>query len=191
MNSRPSVREVMNREFVGVSESDDLLDTVDVLLDEDEEAALVLRGSDPVGVLTERDVLTLLVEGPPPEEATVADAMSENPETISPEGTVDEAADRISARSTRRLVVTDGDEPLGIISEHDLIATRTYGGVPRHDEPEVETVGGGAEAPLTAEGSVESQNNYEDQGVCEACGTFTRDLALSNGQLLCSDCRSM
>lgn len=191
MNSSLSVREVMNREFVGVSESDDLLDTVEVLLHEDEEAALVLRGSEPVGVLTERDVLSLLVEGPPPEEAIVADAMSEDLETISPEGTLEEAADRISARSTRRLVVSEGDEPLGVISEQDLVVTRAIGRSPGREEPEVKTVAAGGETAVTADTPIEAQDNYEDQGVCEACGTFTRDLALSNGQLLCNDCRSM
>lgn len=191
MDSTVTVREVVNREFVGVSESDGLLETVEVLLEDDEDAALVLRGSDPVGLLTERDVLNLLVEGPPPGEATVADAMSEDPGTIHPEETLDEAADRIAARATRRLVVSAGDDPLGVISERDLLATRPYDRGPTHADPETETVASRAEAAVAAQVAGEAQETYENQGVCEACGTFTRDLAPFNGQMLCSDCRSM
>ena len=85
MNTEVSVREVMDREYVGATESDSLVDTVELLLREDAETAVVLRGSEPVGVLTERDVLAVLVDGPDPETATVGDALTESIPTVSPE----------------------------------------------------------------------------------------------------------
>lgn len=191
MNSEVSVRELMDREYVGVSESDELVDTVEVLLREDAEAAVVLRGSEPVGLLTERDVLALLVEGPAPEKATVADAMTEDLETISPDEPIDTAVGRISSRSTRRLVVTDGDEPLGTISEHDLLASRAYETTREPESPAVQAMETSAETALASEAETEVDDTFEDQGVCEACGTLTRDLAAFNGQLLCADCRDM
>lgn len=188
MNSDVSVRELVNREYVGVSESDDLLETVEVLLREEADTAVVLRGSDPVGVVTERDVLELLVDGPSPEDATVADAMTESLPTVSPEETLDEAADTMSARSARRLVVMDRGEPLGVLTEHDLLETRVHE-PSREAAMETTTVNQNSGSALAAE--EESGEGYEDQSICEVCGTFASDLTSFNGQLVCPDCRDI
>ncbi len=188
MNADVTVREVMDREYVGVSESDDLLETVELLLREGAETAVVVRGSDPVGVLTERDVLALLVEGPEPDEATVADAMTESIPTIGPDASLEAAADRMSGWEARRLVVTNGGEPLGLITEHDLLTTRTHEPARGMGEAPVESGPGTA---MAVEAETEAEDTFEDQGICEVCGTFTRDLAAFNGQLLCGDCRDM
>jgi len=191
MNVDVTVREMMDREYVGVSESDDLVDTVELLLREDAETAIVQRGSEHVGVLTERDVLATLVGGPDPEDATVGDAMTESVPTVAPDESLDAAADEMSTRSSRRLVVTDGSEPLGIITERDLLASRTYEhGTSKTKTPERTAVvaraaGGGAEMEAAAGGS------FEDQSICEGCGTLTGDLVSFNGQLLCPDCRNI
>jgi CBS domain-containing protein len=191
MKTEVSVREVMDREYVGVTESDSLVETVELLLREDAETAVVLRGSEPVGVLTERDVLAVLVDGPDPETATVSDAMTESIPTVSPETSLDAAADMMSARSARRLVVTDGGQPLGLITEHDLLTTRTHDPDADADERAVATVDSGTGTALAAEAETDAEDSFDDQGICEVCGTLTRSLASFNGQLLCADCRDM
>jgi len=188
MNTDVTVREVMDREYLGVSESDGLVETVELLLRKGAETAVVLRGSEPVGVLTERDVLALVVEGPNPQEAAVADAMTESIPRIGPDASLDAAADRMSARESRRLVVTNGGEPLGVITEHDLLTTRTHEPAEGVNDAPVGTSAGTA---MAMDAETEIEDTFEDQGICEVCGTFTRDLAAFNGQLLCSDCRDM
>jgi CBS domain-containing protein len=188
MNTDVTVREVMDREYVGVSESDDLVETVEVLLEAGTDTAVVLRGSDAVGVVTERDVLSVLVEGPDLREATVADAMTDRVPTVEPETSLTGATDRMSARETRRLVVTDGGSPLGIVTEHDLLTARTH--VPGQQGAEDEAVAVDAGGTAVAMEN-ERQHSFEGQGICEVCGTFTRDLVAFNGQLRCSDCRDM
>jgi len=187
MNTEVSVREMMNREYVGASESDDLVETVELLLQVGAEAAVVLRGSEPVGVVTQRDVLALLVDGPDPETATVGDAMSENLPTIGPDASIEAAADRMSAQSSRRLVVTDGTEPLGLVTEHDLVAARTYD--PGARQPETAGSPAASEASMTAETGTDPE--FDEQGICEVCGTLSESLTPSNGQLLCGDCRDI
>jgi CBS domain-containing protein len=189
MNDDVTIREVMDREYVGVSESDDLLDTVEMMLREGSESALVMRGSQPVGVVTERDVLSYMVTDGDPAEATVSDAMTESIPTVAPELSLAAAADEMSAQSTKRLVVTDQQEPVGIITEHDLMKTATLSaernGGPV-EQPNTELVTG---APNQTE-SVES-SGFEEQSICEACGSFSPDLTSLNGQLLCPDCRDV
>lgn len=187
-----TVREIMDREYVGVSESDDLAGTVELLLDEDKETAVVLRGSELVGMLGERDVLALLVDEQPLSAATVGDAMTEDVLTVPPAETVSEAVDRLSAASARRLLVTNGEEPLGVVTEGDLLA--------RQNRPEqgsktpAQTEMAATQQEMTATENATRANSdepFEDQGICEVCGSLARELVSFNGQLLCVDCREM
>lgn len=189
MNTDIAVREVMDREYVGVSESDALVETIEVMLEEDAETAIVLRGSDPVGVLTERSVLTAVLEEPTLETTTVGDAMDASVPTVAPDEPLETVADLLSARSAGRLVVTNGEKPLGIVTERDLLATRAVapGGEP-HDATEPAM---SSDPSLSQETAPPEEAGFEDQSICEGCGTLTRDLSSFNGQLLCADCRDI
>jgi len=189
-----SVQEVMDREFVGVSESDDFTETVRLMLEAEVESVVVLRGSDPVGVVTERDALTAMVDDL---AETAADAMTETVPTVSPDHTIAEAADEMSAAATKRVLVADGDETVGVVSEHDLITTSPFAPAVGTDHtassPELsdrQPVAAGTSGPGDlGEGGREAE--YEDQSICEACGSLARDLRGFNGQLLCADCRDI
>jgi CBS domain-containing protein len=194
MNGDVTVREVMDREYVGVSESDDLVESAALLLAEDADTAVVIRGSEPVGVLTCRDVLRLLVDGPDPRSAAVADAMTESVPAVAPDLSLEEAADMMSAQDARRLVVREagGGELLGIITEHDVLVTRPYGRT--REERHAIATADAAEAStgsMRAAEETETTETFEEQSICEVCGTLTSDLSSFNGQLLCSDCRDM
>ncbi len=196
MNADVTVREVMDREYVGVSESDDLVETVELMLREEADSAIVHRGRDPVGVLSDRDVLALVVEGPDPEDATVGDAMNPSIPTVDATVSLPDAAERMSARSARRLVVTEpnGTEPLGLITEHDLLESSTHGaGEATPAGPATVGVEAGPGSALAAEEATETgaEEGFQDQSICERCGTLSRDLAGLNGQLLCPDCRDI
>lgn len=194
MNRDVTVREVMDREFVAASESDSVRSTVELMLREEAEPAVVLRGSEPVGVLADRDVLALVVEDVTSlEAATVGDVMTESVPTIAPDQTLAEARDRIAARSTSWLVVTNGGEPDGVITEHDILSSSTLGteidatdGVVDADD-QIET---STSATVTRAGATEA-GGFEDQSICEKCGALSHDLSMFNGQLLCADCREI
>lgn len=183
MESELTMREIMDREYVGVTQSDDLVETVELLLTEDKETAVVLRGSEHVGVVTERDILAALANGPDPTTATVGAVMSDRVPTVSPETTISSAADQLSTQRGRRLVVTDGAEPKGIVTQQDLLAGRNYA---------IEQESGAA-AAVHADGTTATvaDDDFENQGICEVCGTLTRGLASFNGQLRCPGCREV
>jgi len=190
MNEPVAVREVMNREYVGVSESDDLLETAELLIREEEPTALVLRGNDPVGVVTETDILAYFVTAEESGSATVGDAMTESVPSISPDARLPEARDRMAAVSTEWVVVVEGGDPLGTLTGHDILSTaRLESEMTKsvEDEGHLATTGEAA----TANGTTASEDSFEEQGICSACGTLTRSLASVNGQLLCGDCRDV
>jgi CBS domain-containing protein len=185
MENTVTVQEVMDREFVGVSEADSVAESAELMLSEGTESVVVLRGSEPVGVLSQREALSALVErdGDDP----VAAAMSEEVPTTTPATTIGEAADMMSSQGTQHLVVTEGDRTVGVLSEHDLITTSPFESGRETDA--------GPETPVAvqADGRVAegAAQGFEDQSICEACGSFARDLATFNGQLLCGDCRDI
>lgn len=187
MDSTVAVREIVDRSFAGVSETDTVVDTAELMLSEDRDSAVVLRGSEPVGIVTQRDALEALVhdEGDRP----VADAMTAAVPTVRPDATVAETARELSARAARRLVVTDGERTLGVLTEHDVVAASSFG--PGTDAGvEAAPVDAGSDGPTR--GSTDAgAGGFEDQSICEACGSFARDLVTFNGQVLCGDCRDM
>ena len=181
----------MRREYVAASEGDSLRETAALMLEEDVEAVVVLRGQEPVGLLSERDVLAVTVEAGALEGQTVADAMTPDLPTVAPDESLSAATELISGADTRRLLVADEDGPLGIVSEHDVVAASTLSpdmnGAGRQEEADAIMT----EAVTPAAEGATTDTEYSDQGICEACGSLTRDLSSFNGQLVCSDCKDV
>jgi len=190
-----SVRDVMDDAFVGVSGSDSVLDTVELLVSEDAPVAVVLQGTDVVGACSDRDVLELHLEGADPDAATVDEAMTETVHTVRPDRSLAEARDLMTARGTRWLVVTDGDDAKGIVTESDLLAGSTLGSESATETAEADegtvAVAGSTATATAMDSETATEDAFDDQGICEACGALTHDLAAFNGQLLCADCRNV
>lgn len=209
-----TVREIMTREYVGVSESDPVEDVVDLMREEAAEQVVVLRGSEPVGMLTPADVLDLVGDDVDAGGTAVGDAMSGIVPAVDPDRPVVAAAGEMADDGVRSLLVTDGEEVVGVVSERDVVrATATLAdratlstppgaGAPE-DAPATGTTNGGAEAveygtesaeygTETAEyGTETADDEYSTQSVCEVCGSLTPGLQSHNGQLVCGDCREM
>jgi len=189
MNDPVSVREVMNREYVGASASDGLVETTELLVLEGEPTALVLEGNDPVGVVTRADILGYLVSEGAPSTATVADVMTESYPSIAPDARLTEARDRMATYASEWIVVVEDGEVLGTLTGHDILSSvRLEGEVTRAVD---EAAPAATAEQATANGTTATEDSFEEQGICSACGTLTRSLASLNGQLLCADCRDV
>jgi CBS domain-containing protein len=76
---------------------------------------------EPVGVLTDRDIVVRAVAGGR-DHATAADVMTRHPACVREQATVTEAAQRMADRQCRRLAVTDGaGKIIGVLSLDDLL----------------------------------------------------------------------
>ena len=197
MNGEVTVREVMIREFVGVSEADTLRDTGRLMLEEDVEAVVVLRGRSPVGLATQQDVLAAAVEGDDLSTREVAAVMRPDPETVAPDRTLAAATGKMSAIPTRHLLVVEGEDVVGLVSEHDVVTASTLNpGLDGEGTPEPDPVAdpGRETAAAEAAGAADAattRGEYPNQGICEVCGALTRDLSTFNGQLVCADCKDV
>jgi CBS domain-containing protein len=209
MEGEVTVRDVMSREYVGVSESDTVLGAVRLMREEGTGCVVVLRGSEPVGIMTETDVLELIDEERDPAETEVSSVMSDPVVSVDAERELPDAAGTMSREDIRRLLVTNGAELVGVLSERDVIsASASLSAVPSvRGESHREVSGGGPMGdermggePMTGDRPSEStevvgangdRGEYSDRSICETCGTLSRELANVNGQLICADCREV
>ncbi|MFC4246169.1 cyclic nucleotide-binding/CBS domain-containing protein [Natribaculum luteum] len=194
MEPELSVRDVLTKEYVAASESDTVLGAVELMRAEHVGCVLVLRGSDPVGIMTEWDVLGLVDDERDPGETLVEDVMSTPVVTIDADRSLTDAADTMSRENFRNLVVFDGDNLLGVLTQRDVIAAagsfQATTAPSRSQEPPIgQPSNTDTDAKLRPNGS--GGDEYTTQGVCEACGSLAESLWESNGQLVCADCRTV
>ncbi|MEA1931883.1 MAG: CBS domain-containing protein [Euryarchaeota archaeon] len=188
MRNGITVRDVMNREFVGVSESDGLVEAAELMRSEPTEAVVVVRGSEPIGSLSTATALAAMLDGDPGDR-TVGDVMEPPVPTISPDASLADGTRQLIARGTTHLLVVDDDEIVGLLTERDVLAATETA-----EAPTTATAAAGTGATEAAEGGAEidAEGATEEsvQGICEGCGSLTPELSTVNGQLVCPDCRA-
>lgn len=168
MRDEPTVRDVMHREFLGVSESDALGDAAELLIDENADYLVVLRGHEPIGHLSARHLLAAVLSGDELDD-DVGSVMQPPVPTVSAGERLADVEERLLQEGAGRLVVTEEGEAIGVITERDLLAATTTVREPAH----------------LHEGSDPAVEN----SICEVCGSLSPELTSVNGQLVCPDCR--
>jgi CBS domain-containing protein len=203
MDESKRVRDVMTREYVGVSEADPVDDVVGLMHDEGVGSALVLHGSEPVGILTEWDVLAHVATGG--DASTAGNLMTEPVVTIEADRQLPEAVRTFARENIRRLPAVEDGEVVGLLTARDVIASAAAAAPDRAaGEAPGDAVAGPA-AQASSEGTIGAGGGAEagtptataatqaasEQAICEECGTLTRDLQPVNGAVVCPDCRSV
>jgi len=202
MESELSVRDVLTTDYVGVSESDTVLDVVGLIRDEETSCALVVRGPEPVGILTEWDVLDLVADEYDPAELAVEDAMTTPVIAVGLDQSLTDVATTMARQNIRNVVVERDDGIAGVITQRDVIAAASSFQAtmtpPRMSEQPIDRDRASTEpaaARTTTDGETQLLPNggdeYTTQGVCEACGSLAESLWDANGQLVCADCRTV
>ncbi len=116
------LRELMTTELVTVTIEDSLQDAVTHMLEHRVGSVLVESGGEPVGILTETDVLAVGTTFERPfSEIPVTRAMSENPITATPDTTLDEAMETLHDHGIKKLPVVEGDDLVGIVTLTDFV----------------------------------------------------------------------
>lgn len=73
------------------------------------------------GILTKTDVVAGLSEAVDPDATPASVLMSSPLVTVDPDATLQAAVDRMGEEGIKRLVVTDGEEPVGILTTTDVV----------------------------------------------------------------------
>ncbi len=139
---------------------------------------IVLEDGQPVGMLTERDILYKVVAvGKMPSRTKVESVMSSPVLTVAPDSSVSLAAKRMSDLHLRRLPVVEDDKLIGMLTEKDVL---------RLSPSLIELTREWAKIGVRG---VKPNGGRSMAGYCENCESYSIDLRLENGSLLCQDCR--
>ena len=84
-------------------------------------AAVVMENERVAGIVTERDMLHAIAEGTDMESVTVGDIMTRDVVSGAPGWHVLQAVQTMTEHRFRHLLVTEMDEPVGIVSLRDLM----------------------------------------------------------------------
>jgi predicted transcriptional regulator len=124
MDVTPHVRDYMDKSFSTLSPEMDVYQAIDILLKKNITGAAVVDQKDMLlGILSEKDCLRTLVHGAYSElpSGVVADYMTKNVVTISPDMDIFSTADMFFTHVFRRLLVVEKGKLVGQITRRDLL----------------------------------------------------------------------
>jgi CBS domain-containing protein len=175
MKARVPVVEVMSATPVTITADATVMEASCVMRDREIGSLVVLENGRPIGIVTERDVVTKVSAANKASEATsVRDIMTSPLIAVHPHQEVAEAAKVMAARKIRRLPVIKEGKLVGMITENDII--RVW---PQLIEVTREWDKAG----------LESQFAKGVEGHCDACGVYSTHLVWDRSLLLCPECR--
>ena len=115
-------RDIMSKKVVSV-ESTVSGTEVAKLMDRNNVSCVVLtKNEKPYGIITERDLLSkITAQNKKSSDLTAKDIMSSPITLVSSYTPVDEVAQKMIANKIRRVIVSDGEQPIGIITVTDFV----------------------------------------------------------------------
>ena len=117
----PQIRERMTSDVVTIEPSASVVDAAKRMIQKEKGPLPVVEGDRVVAMVTDRDIIARVVaEGRDPNSVTVDDIATKELVTASPDQDVDEARRLMAEHELDRILVTEGDQLVGIISEADI-----------------------------------------------------------------------
>ena len=118
------LRDLMNTQVAATTPDASVAAAAAVMVNADVGSAVVMQGPFLAGILTERDVLRSAASGEDPSALVVSDWMTADPQSASPDTSVEAAAEIMFRNGFRHLPVVDGRTVCGVVSLRDLFASR-------------------------------------------------------------------
>ncbi|MBN1786456.1 MAG: CBS domain-containing protein [Candidatus Methanofastidiosa archaeon] len=164
--SKILIEDIMNNDILIMGPDDSLVKAVKKMQEKNSDYVLVSNDRYPEGIVTERDVITkVLSVGLKPDKVKLKDIMKSPVMTIEKKLDVKVAWESISESKIKRLIVTESEKAVGVITAFDILSV----------------------APELFEAE-EGQNNPEG-GFCEFCGSYFPSLNMVEGKYVCDSCK--
>jgi signal-transduction protein with cAMP-binding, CBS, and nucleotidyltransferase domain len=177
LSAKMQVREAMSSPVVSVDEEEDIVQVANKMREQRVGAVIVVnRNGNPVGIVTERDIVTRVVaDGVDPNMVIASKVMTSPLKMVEPELELMDAMRMMDKENIRRLGVIYKGELVGIVTDRSILRL-----VPTimdiiKEQKEIlgnDTAGG----PSTV-------------GYCDRCETYSNNLREIDGEFLCEECR--
>jgi signal-transduction protein with cAMP-binding, CBS, and nucleotidyltransferase domain len=116
------VRNIMKSPVVTIEPDQSVRAAAQVMRDHNIGSVIVARSGEPLGILTERDVLHAAAQTPNLDATTVSEHMTSPVVTAATGWDVTVAATEMTHRQIRHLVVVEQGQPLGVVSLRDVLS---------------------------------------------------------------------
>ncbi|MGD0422435.1 MAG: CBS domain-containing protein [Candidatus Bathyarchaeia archaeon] len=125
MASEITVRQIM-RTIVSIDSKAKVKDAARLMVEKGIGSLIANRDGLPFGIVTERDLMEkIAAEGVDPVKMTVSEVMTAPLTTVDAGSNIVDAARRMVEKRVKRLVVTDQDKIVGIVTQTDLVSHMT------------------------------------------------------------------
>ncbi len=117
-----TVREIMSKDLASVKTTDKVVTAIETMTERDIGSVVVNEGGNPVGILTERDILRkvcpqhLCTVG-----VTAGEIMSKPLIHIEADAGLGQASSLMTLKDVRRLLVVDKGKVIGIVTQKDVM----------------------------------------------------------------------
>ncbi len=180
MEVKMPVKEIMTRDVVTIDIKNDVQHLAQKMLSFDVGSVIVTDKKQPVGIVTERDIVRKIISmNLKPEDISIKELMTTPLITIPAAEDVTDTMHKMVKMEIRRLPVVENAKLVGIVTDTDLLAISAEMGsifsdlIKMHREKVF---------------SMETPQKIS-RGICEECGDNVDNLLLVNGRLLCDSCR--
>lgn len=174
MKLTSSVKDVMRKNIVAISEKDSIKKAAQVMKNNDIGSVIILDSRKTVkGIVTKTDIVYKFVaQG----NDSLKSVMTKKIITISPNDNIEKAAEIMAKNHVEKLLVSEKSRIVGIISATDILKT----------EPGMHTILFEMLKRKGAFGGIQESQF----GTCESCGNYSDDLKEYNGVFVCAECRN-
>jgi len=120
LSSEITVKQIM-RAIISIDSKAKAKEAARLMVDRRIGSLIANRDGLPFGIVTERDMVKIVAGAMDPAKVTVADVMTAPLITIDSSAPLSDAARRMVEKQVKRLVVTDREKIVGIVSQTDLV----------------------------------------------------------------------
>lgn len=182
MLARIPVGDLMTRNFEAIKPSDSLFEASRKMAKKRVNSLLIVSHTKLHGIITARDILWTITKKPGVnlKKIKVIDICTKKVAVIKPSADLSQALEKMRHLSFRRLPVISKGKVVGMLTLKDILR------VDPSLYSELGELSRIREEPLKI--SRINNQDYEIDGICEECDTFSTLLKV-DGQLLCQDCR--
>ena len=176
LSAKMLVREAMSSPVISVDENEDIVQVANKMREQRIGAVIVVNiNRKPVGIVTERDIVTRVVaDGIDPNMLVASKVMTSPLKMVEPELELMDAMKMMDRENIRRLGVIYKGELVGIVTDRSILRL-----VPTIMDIVIEQKDIIGDNPTGA----------STVGYCDRCEVYSNNLRELDGSFLCSDCR--